>query len=193
MDRLRRARDAAEGATRSRPRARHLVAAALGAWVVVSLVPLAWTLPPALRVGTAVRRLQGQVDALGSGWAGTINTSQQSKGKGPLAWEWSLGPTSTITIQPSWSAISLELKPIVCADRKRQRIFVSSPNATTVRTLVLNRGFHWYPINLGWLNGSDELTFSYRCVQSTAPIDNGLRNQRPFAVAVAGLVVQRRS
>jgi len=193
MDRLRRVSAGADGASRNRPRARHLVAAALGAWVVVSLVPLAWTLPPALRVATAVRSLQGQLDALGSGWTGTINRSQHSKGKGPLAWEWSLGPTSTITIQPSWSTISLELKPIICADRKRQRIVVSSPNATTVRTLVLNGGFHWYPITLGWLNGGDELTFSYRCVQSPAAIDSGLSNRRPFAVAVAGLVVQRRS
>jgi hypothetical protein len=161
--------------------------------VVVSLVPLTWTLPPALKLGSAVRRLQGQVDVLGSGWSGTINTSQDSNGKGPLAWEWSLGPTSTVTIQPSWSTISLELKPIICADRKRQRIVVSSPNATTVRTLVLNRGFHWYPITLGWVNGGDELTFSYRCVQSPAAIDSGLRNRRPNAVAFAGIVVQRRS
>lgn len=173
-------------------RSRYLVAAGLGVWVVASLVPLAWTLPPALRAGTDVRRLHSQIGALGSGWFGAINTSEGTTSNGPAAWEWSYGPTSTITIQPSWSAISLELKPIACADRKRQRIVVSSPGATAVQILVLERGFHWYRIRLGWVHGGDELTFSYRCVQAPVAIDGGLRNRQPVAVAIAGFVIQRR-
>jgi len=158
---------------------------------VACLVPLVWTLPPALKTGTDVRRLHSQIRALGSGWFAAINTSEGTESKGPAAWEWSYGPTSTIMIQPSWSAISLELKPIVCADRKRQRIVVSSPGTAAVQTLILNRGFHWYRIDLGWVHGANELTFSYRCVQAPVAIDGGLRNRQPLAVAVAGLVVQR--
>jgi len=172
------------------PRARYLVAAGLGVWVVASLVPLAWTLPPALRSGTAVRRLHNQIGTLlGSGWLGEITSSAATEAKGPAAWEWSSGPNSTITIQPTWTAISLELKPITCADRKRQRIVVSSSDTRATQTLILKRGFHWYRIDLDRVHGN-ELRFSYRCVQAPIAIDNGLRHRQPLGVAIAGLRVQ---
>jgi len=193
MGRLRRPRAAADGvAFRKGSRFRHLVAAGLGVWLVAGLVPLAWKLPPALRAGSAAERLHAELSPLGSGWTGTIEVSEASNRIGPLAWEWSRGPISTITVKPSWSTISLELASVACPHGRRQHVFVSGPGAARARSLVIRPGYHWYPMPLGWLHGADELVLSYRCVQRPSPLDGGLRDRRPLAIAIAGFVVDSR-
>jgi hypothetical protein len=174
------------------PRIRHLVAAGLVVWVAVAtLVPLGSTLPPALRAGTAVRRLHSEITALGSGWTGNIEHASESKHTpGPRAWEWSLGERSTIQVDQHWSVITLDLSPVSCRGGERQRIALAGPGATTGPILVLTRGFHQYSIDLGWLHGARELTLSYGCVVVPASSQKD-GDPRPLAVAIAGLDVQR--
>lgn len=155
---------------------------------MASLLPLAWTLPPALRAGTAVRRIHGS-EVLGSGWTGTVDYVESTKGTSPAAWEWSYGPVSTIKIEPTWSAISLDLLSVVCSDGKPQRVVVRSPDATGSRMLVLRGGFQWYAIGLRWVRGGHELTLAYRCVGWPAHPISGVSTV-PLAVAFAGAIVQ---
>jgi len=168
-----------------RPRARHVVAGALAAWALVAtVVPLVHALPPALRTATIVRRLHTDLGPLGSGWTGLLEMPSST---GPLSdpsgWEWSRGATSTIRIPSGWRALSLEMSPIPCRDRKPQKVFLAG-SGTLGPTLTLLAGFHWYQVPLGWLHGGNVLTLSYRCVVIPL-LRAGHRSLQRLAVAVA--------
>ncbi len=170
---------------------RHLVAVLLGAWVaLVCLVPLAGALPTAVRAGTVVRRLHGELAVLGSGWTKTIAyTSSGRDGTGDAAWEWSIGRRSTIRLEPGDVGLKLDLEPFACTDRRPQRLTVQSPG-TGSQTLVLSPGFHWYVIGLGTLRAPGELALTYRCVAPATPLSDDL-SRGTRGVAIAGLVVLR--
>lgn len=174
---------------RHRVKPRHLLAGLLGVWVaLVCLVPLAGALPPAIKAGTVVRRLHGELAVLGSGWTKTIGfTSSGRNGTGDAAWEWSIGARSTIRLQPGDDGVKLDLDPSACSDRKPQRLTLQSPGAGN-RTLVLSPGFHWYVIDLGTLRAPGQLALTYRCVAPTTP-PRGDLPRGPRGVAIAGLVV----
>ncbi len=178
----------AGGSPARRFHARHILAIGLGAWLVVGIIPLAWRLPPAFRVGTANRRLHGQFSALESGWTGSIEHSPNPASKDPTSWEWSYGPISTIGIAPGWTALSLRLAPMHCPDGQPQRVFIHGPGGTGVRTLVLAAGYHWYRIGVGPARAGRTLTFTYHCVVVPASLNHGNGDVRPLAVEVAGLV-----
>jgi len=155
--------------------------------IATSLVPLSWTLAPALRTGAAVRRLHGQLDLLGAGWTGKIqHAAEAGQRSGPQAWEQTRGLMSTLRLRGGRTVVALELEPIGCPGG-RQRIVVRSPDATVARTLLLRPGFHWYQIGLSWVNGGTKLTLTLRCLaKSAAP--RGLKAPlTPVAVAIAGL------
>ena len=160
-----------------------------GAWAVAAgLVPLAWTLGPAVRTSGAVRHLRGELAVLGPGWTGTIDAANSSGERaGVLAWEWSSGLTSTVRLERAASALDLELKPVGCADHKPQVLTVRSPGVSVDRTLALRGGFHWYSISLGWAQGAGELALSYRCVVAPPAPRRGHGPPPSMAIAIAGL------
>ena len=189
MDRLKGAHLAARLAARRRPRPLRAVLVVAGAWAVgAALVPLAWTLAPAVKTGAAVRHLRGELVVLGSGWTGTIHAVAPSeKGASVLAWEWSRGPTSTIKLDRAASALELELEPVGCPGGKAQVVTLRSPSATGDRNVALRAGFHWYSIGLGWAQGAGELALSYRCVVAPPAPRYGHAPPQEMAVAIAGL------
>jgi hypothetical protein len=164
-----------------RMRPRYLVASVVVAWVAVAtFVPLASALPPAIRKGAVIRHLQAETSALVSGWTREIEVENTNGTYFPF--EWSFGQRSVMMVDRSWHSVALELAPVNCPDGKPQTITFGSPGNTVHRKLVLARGFNWYSVPLGWLQGAEELTLSYRCVV-VPPDDN-----RPLAVAVGGIV-----
>ncbi|MGC9961660.1 MAG: hypothetical protein ABSE47_07125 [Acidimicrobiales bacterium] len=166
-----------------------VVVAVAGAWALgASLVPLAWTLGPAVRTGDAVRHLRGELVVLGTGWTGTIEAaSSPDQRAGVLAWEWSSGLSATIRLQRAASALELELEPVGCPDRRAQIVTVHSPDTSADRTVALRGGFHWYSIPLGWSRGAGELSLSYRCVVASPATRSAHGPAQSKAVAVAGL------
>jgi len=179
---------AAPGTTRAH-RAVVAVVAVACAWALgASLVPLAWTLGPAVRTGDAVRHLRGELVVLGTGWTRTIEAASTPDGQGGvLAWEWSRGPSATIRLERAASALELELEPVGCPDRRAQVVTVHSPDSSADRTVALRGGFHWYTISLGWSRGASELSLSYRCVVAPPAARRAHGPSQSMAVAVAGL------
>lgn len=165
------------------------MAAALGTWAFgATLVPLVWEVPPALRAGTVVRRLHGQLTPLGTGWTGIIQV-KPGGASGPVPFEWSLGAVSTILIERSWRSVSVDLEPIACPDRRPQTVLVGGQDPAAARTLVLRPGFHWYRLLLGPAHVGGQITLSYRCVVVPASVHPSRADERPLAVAIGGLVV----
>lgn len=187
MDRLSRAHARRRSGPWRHVRPRHAVALVIAVWAVVALVPLASSLPPALATGAVLRRLHGELSGLGTGW---YYVESSGTGSSTFVWEWSDGPVSTMTVQPGWREVSLELEPVSCPGGGLQHIVFHTPgsSATHLLRLTLQGAFKWYRVPLGWAHGSRELILRYRCVVVPALLHDGDPDQRALGVAIAGLV-----
>lgn len=164
-----------------------MLAALLACWALAAIVvPLASSLPTAVRDAPVVRRLHDELELLGSGWSGAIDVPTDHV-KGPYAWEWSKGGHSTIRIPPGWDAVELEMSPARCAGGKAQRVVFGGDTARSHPVLVLAAGFHWYDVGLGFLHGADTLSLTYGCIVQAIGVHRG----EHVAVALAGLQVGR--
>ena len=163
---------------------RHLIAAGLAVWALGAiLLPLSVTLPPALRTGTAVRRLHGQSGELGAGWEDKIQHALPKGGsRAPLAWEQSRRATVTITVAPGRSLVWLELDPTGCRDGIED-LGLLGPTVSEHDTLLLRHGFHWYSIGLARAPFARSLTLSAHCT----PGAGHDRSIAPVGIAIAGL------
>jgi hypothetical protein len=183
VDRLRRL---ASGPVRRvrRARPRHLVAAAIAAWGLAVLLPLASSLPPALATGAVIRKMHGELSPLRSGWYYVESTGS---GASTFTWEWSDGPVSTIAVQPGWHEVSLLLQAVTCPGNQLQHVVFHAPGTAMTHLLRVGTTWKWYRVPLGWAHGAEVVSLHYRCVVVPARLHDGDPDQRALAIDIAGL------